>query len=128
MGMQCANPDRPVFGVIGDGSAMMTIQGLWTAANDNIPCVFIICNNGMYRVLKTNFNVYQTDILNIDEPAGRNLLYSDFPLPHDIAATAMSMGVHGERIEDPSEIGPAVKRALASGKPALLDIIIDGSL
>ena len=36
MGTQCANPDRPVFGIIGDGSAMMTIQGLWTAANDNI--------------------------------------------------------------------------------------------
>ena len=128
MGIQCANPNRPVLGVIGDGSAMMTIQGLWTAANDNIPCVFVICNNGMYRVLKTNFNVYQTDILKVDEPAGRNLLYSDFPLPHDIAATAMSMGVHGERIEDPKEIGPAVNRALASGKPALLDIIIDGSL
>ena len=128
MGIQCANPHRPVLGIIGDGSAMMTIQGLWTAANDNIPCVFVICNNGMYRVLKTNFNVYQTDILKVDEPAGRNLLYSDFPLPHDIAATAMSMGVHGERIEDPKEIGPAVNRALASGKPALLDIIIDGSL
>ena len=55
-------------------------------------------------------------------------MYSDFPLPHDIAATAMSMGVQGERIEDPEEIGPAVNRALASGKPALLDIIIDGSL
>ena len=128
MGIQCANPQRPVFGIIGDGSAMMTIQGLWTAANDNIPCVFVICNNGMYRVLKTNFNVYQKDILKEDEPAGKNLLYSDFPLPHDIAATAMSMGVHGERIEDPKEIGPAVNRALASGKPALLDIIIDGSL
>ncbi|MCL0044357.1 thiamine pyrophosphate-binding protein [Dehalococcoidia bacterium] len=128
MGVQCANPERPVFGIIGDGSAMMTIQGLWTAANDNIPCVFIICNNGMYRILKTNFNVYQKDILKEDEPAGSNLPYSEFPLPFDIAATAMSMGVHGERIEDPKEIGPAINRALASGKPALLDIIIDGSL
>lgn len=128
MGVKCANPDRPVFGIIGDGSAMMTIQGLWTAANDNIPCVFVICNNGMYRVLKMNFNIYQKDILKQDETAGSNLLYSDFPLPHDLAATAMSMGVHGERIEDPKEIAPAVNRALASGKPALLDIIIDGSL
>ena len=75
MGTQCANPDRPVFGIIGDGSAMMTIQGLWTAANDNIPCIFVICNNGMYRVLKVNFNVYQRDILQESEPAGSNLLY-----------------------------------------------------
>ena len=128
MGAQCANPDRPVFGIIGDGSAMMTIQGLWTAANDHIPCIFVICNNGMYRVLKTNFNVYQKDILQESEPAGSNLLYSDFPTPFDMAAIANSMGVHGERIVDPSEIAPAVERAVASSKPALLDMIIDGSL
>ena len=127
MGTQCAYPDRPVFGIIGDGSAMMTIQGLWTAANDNIPCTFVICNNGMYRVLKVNFSVYQSDILGV-EPAGQNLLYSDFPTPFDIAAIARSMGVNGERIVDPSEIGPAVDRAIASGKPSVLDVVIDGSL
>lgn len=127
MGIQCANPDRPVFGIIGDGSAMMTVQGLWTAANDNIPCIFVICNNGMYRVLKVNFDVYQRDILQESEPAGRNLPYSDFPTPFDMAGIAMSMGVHGERIVDPEEIAPAVKRAVASGKPAVLDIIIDGA-
>ena len=128
MGAQVANPDRPVFGIIGDGSAMMTIQGLWTAANDNIPCVFVICNNGMYRVLKVNFDVYQREILQQKESSGENLPYSDFPTPFDIAGMATSMGVHGERITDPAEIKPAVERALASGKPALLDIVIDGSL
>ena len=128
MGAQCAYPDRPVFGVIGDGSAMMTIQGLWTAANDNIPCVFVICNNGMYRVLKTNFNVYQQDVLGLPETSGGRLLYSDFGTPFDMAAIANSMGVHGERITDPSEIKPAVERAMASGKPALLDVVIDGAL
>lgn len=128
MGTQCAYPERPVFGVIGDGSAMMTIQGLWTAANDNIPCIFVICNNGMYRVLKTNFNVYQRDVLNLPETSGGRLLYSDFGTPFDMAAIANSMGVHGERITEPSEIKPAVDRAVASGKPALLDMVIDGSL
>jgi thiamine pyrophosphate-dependent acetolactate synthase large subunit-like protein len=117
-----------VFGIIGDGSAMMTIQGLWTAANDNIPCIFVICNNGMYRVLKVNFDVYQREILNEAEPAGRDLLYADFPTPFDIAAIARSMGVHGERIVDPGEIQPAVERAIASGKPAVLDVVIDGSM
>lgn len=128
MGAQVANPDRPVFGIIGDGSAMMTIQGLWTAANDNIPCVFVICNNGMYRVLKVNFDVYQREILQQKESAGENLPYSDFPTPFDLSAIAAGMGVHGERITDPSDIAPAVQRALASGKPTLLDIVIDGSL
>lgn len=128
MGTQCANPDRPVFGIIGDGSAMMTIQGLWTAANDNIPCIFVICNNGMYRVLKVNFNVYQQDVLELPETSGGRLLYSDFGTPFDMAAIANSMGVHGERITEPSQIKPAVDRAVASGKPALLDMVIDGEL
>lgn len=128
MGTQCANPDRPVVGIIGDGSAMMTIQGLWTAANDNIPCVFVICNNGMYRILRTNFNIYQKDVLGLSETSGENLLYSEFATPFDMAAIANSMGVHGERIIEPSEIKPAIDRAVASGKPALLDIIIDSAL
>ena len=127
MGTQCANPDRPVIGIIGDGSAMMTIQGLWTAANDNIPCVFVICNNGMYRILRTNFNIYQKDVLGLSETSGENLLYSEFATPFDMAAIANSMGVHGERIIEPSEIKPAIDRAVASGKPALLDIIIDSA-
>ncbi|HEU0021870.1 MAG TPA: thiamine pyrophosphate-dependent enzyme, partial [Dehalococcoidia bacterium] len=128
MGTQCANPDRPVFGIIGDGSAMMTVQGLWTAANDNIPCIFVICNNGMYRILKVNFNTYQKDVLKLPETSGGRLMYSDFGTPFDLASIANSMGVRGERIVSPEEIGPAVERAVASGKPALLDMIIDGSL
>ena len=128
MGVQVAHPDRPVIGIIGDGSAMMTVQGLWTAANDNIPCVFVICNNGMYRILKVNFDVYQRDILQMEESAGANLPFSDFPTPFHVAEIASGMGVHGERITDPAQIAPALLRALASGKPAVLDIVIDGSL
>lgn len=128
MGTQVANPDRPVFGIIGDGSAMMTIQGLWTAANDNIPCIFVICNNGSYRILKVNFDVYQREILHQEESAGANLPFSDFPTPFDVSAIAAGMGVHGEQITDPADIAPAVQRAVASGKPAVLDIVIDGSL
>ena len=104
------------------------MQLTWTAANDNIPCIFVICNNGMYRVLKVNFDVYQREILQQEESAGGNLPYSDFPTPFDVSAIATSMGVHGERISDPAEIAQAVQRAVASGKPAVLDIVIDGSL
>ena len=128
MGAKVANPDRPVVGIIGDGSAMMTIQGLWTAANDNIPCVFVICNNGMYRILRVNFDVYQRDILQLKESAGENLPFSDFPTPFHISEIAGGMGVNGERITDPDEIAPALQRAIASGKPAVLDIVIDGTI
>ena len=128
MGTKCAFPDRPVIGIIGDGSAMMTIQGLWTAANDDIPCVFVICNNGMYRVLKVNFNIYQTEVLSEPEPAGENLLYSNFDTPFDISEIAKGMGIQSERVTDPDEIGPAIQRALSANKPSVIDIVIDGSL
>ena len=128
LGAKVAYPDRPVFGIIGDGSAMMTIQGLWTAANDNIPSIFIICNNGMYRVLKVNFGIYQKEILNVDEPAGEKLLYSDFGIPFDMAGIAKCMGLNSERVLYPNDIGPAIKRAIKSQKPSLIDIVIDGSL
>ena len=48
LGIKLAHPDRPVVGILGDGSAMMTVQGLWTAANSNIPAVYVICNNRSY--------------------------------------------------------------------------------
>ncbi len=128
MGTQCAHPDRKVFGIIGDGSAMMTVQGLWTAANENIPCVFVICNNGAYRVLKVNFNTYQSDVLQLPETSGGRLMYSDFTTPFDWVSISAGLGVPAERITEPSQIKPAVDRAVASGKPALLDIVIDGSV
>ncbi len=128
MGTQCAYPDRTVFGIIGDGSAMMAVQGLWTAANENLPCVFVVCNNGAYRVLKVNFNTYQKDVLQLPETSGGRLMYSDFTTPFDWVSISSGLGVSAERITDPAQIKPAVDRAVASGKPALIDIVIDGSL
>ena len=123
LGIKLAHPDRPVVGILGDGSAMMTVQGLWTAANSNIPAVYVICNNRSYRILKLNMDRYKTHILREQNPSSKYIAM-DFPTPLDLAA----MGVHGRTIEDPEDIGPALKEALASGKPALLDVIIDGSL
>ena len=127
LGTKLANPDRPVLGILGDGGAMMTIQGLWSAANDNIPAVVVVLDNGAYRVLKTNMDIYKRDVIKEPEP-GSNYLFMDFPTPFDLSVVAQGLGVHGERITDPTEIGPALKRAFASGKPALLDVVIDGSV
>lgn len=62
LGIKLAHPDRPVVGVIGDGSSMMTVQALWTAANANIPVVYVICNNKAYRILKLNMDVYKQQV------------------------------------------------------------------
>ena len=127
LGAALAHPDRPVVGVIGDGSAMMTVQALWTSAAYQIPATFVICNNGSYRVLKLNLHTYFQDQLGRPDLTSR-YIGMDFEQPFDLAAIARAMGVHGERIEDPSDLGPALGRARDSGKPALLDVVIDGSV
>ena len=127
LGVKLANPDRPVIAVDGDGSAMMTVQGLWTAANENLPVVYVVCNNSTYRVLKLNMNLYKTHIMKEETPVSR-YMGMDFPLRPDFSVIAHGMGVHARRIEDPAEVGPAVKEALDLGKPALLDVVIDGSV
>ena len=45
LGIQLAKPDRPVICILGDGSAMYAIQGLWTAAYYSLPVTYVICNN-----------------------------------------------------------------------------------
>ena len=127
LGVKLAEPDRPVLGIIGDGSAMLSAQALWTASAYQIPAVYAICNNGGYRVLKVNLHAYFNDVLGEpDRPT--SYLGMDLPQEFDLGAIAGAMGVAAERIEDPERIGPAFERALDSGKPALLDIIIDGAL
>ena len=126
MGAKLANPDRPVVAVVGDGSAMMTVQGLWTAANEGIPVVYVVCNNRSYRILKLNLDKYRSMVR--DAEGESRYLGMDFPIALDIAGMARSMGVDARTIEDPSEVAPAARAALESGRPAVLDIVIDGAV
>ena len=127
LGVKLAHPDRPVLAVVGDGASMYTVQALWTASRYNIPVVYAICNNQAYRILKVNMEVYLRDMLD-DRERDSDYVGMDFANRLDLAMMAQAMGVHGERIDDPTEIGPAIKRAFESGKPALLDITISGAL
>ena len=126
MGVKLAHPGRPVIAVVGDGSAMMTVQALWTAANENIPVVYLICNNRSYRILKVNMDVYKTQVLGEARP--EEYVGMDFALPLNIAGIANAIGVYGRTIEDPDELAPAVRQAVELGRPAVLDVIIDGSV
>ena len=126
MGVKLAHPDRPVIAVVGDGSAMMTVQALWTAANENIPVVYLICNNRSYRILKINMDVYKTQVLG--EPRPDEYEGMDFPLPLNIAGIANAMGVYGRTIEDPEELAPSIRQAVELNRPVVLDVVIDGSV
>ena len=129
MGTQCAHPDRKVFGIIGDGSAMMTVQALWTAANYGIAAVYLVCNNRSYRILKLNMNIHRQEILREEVDEGfEGYVGMDFPLPLNIAGIAEAIGIYGRTISDPEAIGPELISALDSGKPAVLDVVIDGRI
>jgi benzoylformate decarboxylase len=102
---------------------MMTVQGLWTAANDGIPVVYVVCNNAEYRILKVNMDIYK-DLVLKQPRAESQYMGMDFPVRPNFAQIAEAMGVHGRRIDDPAQVGPAMTEALSLGKPALLDIVI----
>ena len=122
MGVKLALPDRPVVGVVGDGNAMYSIQGLWTAAHHQIPVVWVICNNATYRILKLNS-------MRVLGPEAREKLHSvDLGGPAlNFAKIAESLGIDGVQVTRGNEVRPAIERALALGKPALVDAVIDGS-
>ena len=129
LGVKLAQPHRPVVAVVGDGSAMMTVQALWTAANYDTPVVYLVCNNRSYRILKLNMNVHRQEILGEKVAEGfEGYVGMDFPLPLNIAGIAEGIGVYGRTITAPEDIGPELIRALASGKPAVLDVVIDGRI
>jgi benzoylformate decarboxylase len=125
LGVKLARPTRPVIGIVGDGSAMMTVQALWTAANYDIPVVYVVCNNRSYRILKQNMNIFK-ELLGQRIPD--EYLGMDFALPLNLAAMAEAMGVAGSQIKDPLQLGPAVQKAIAAQRPTVLDVVIDGAL
>ena len=92
LGVALAAPDQRVVAVIGDGSAMLTVQALWTAAAYQIPVVYCICNNAGYRVLKLNLRRWFGDVLHEpDRPS--QYIGMDLDQPFDLAAIAQAMGV-----------------------------------
>jgi acetolactate synthase I/II/III large subunit len=114
--------------IVGDGDLMFGPGILWTAAHERIPLLYIVHNNRSYHMeimqLQVIANRRQRGIdrvhigCNIDDP------YIDY------AMMAKSLGVYGEGpIENPRDLGPALKRAIAmvkKGEPALVDVVSQG--
>ena len=124
IGIKLARPEAPVLSIVGDGSALYTIQALWTAAHHRIPVTWVIANNRSYRILKLNMLEYLGE-----GAAGREFVAMDLTEPAlDFAQIAASFGVRGVRIEHPDEIGDALREAQGSGEPRLLDFIIEGDV
>ena len=127
LGIQLANPDKKVIAFCGDGSALMTIQGLLTASKENIPITYIVCNNSLYRVLKVTMNFYRENVLNLKDD-NEKYMGMEFGNRIDIHTIAKGMNVNSWRIDDPKDIKPRLVEAINSNKPSLLDVTIDGTL
>ena len=126
IGQKLAYPDRPVLCVSGDGSSLYTIQALWSAAHHQIAVVFLILNNSNYRILKLNLKRYRQQI---GAAAPEDYPHLDLQGPDiDFLSIAKGFGLAARRVEQPAEVGPALREAFASGKPWLLDVVIDGSV
>lgn len=120
IGISLAQPGRRVVTLVGDGSAMYSIQALWTAANLKLPITFAICNNGGYRIIKQRLLSFH---------GSRQFVGMDFKNPAiDFAALAASMGVPSVKVDSPDRLDAAVKGALAAEGPMLLDIAVDGTV
>ena len=121
LGVKLALPSRPVVALVGDGSAMYTIQALWTAAHEGLAVVAVIFNNHSYRILKQ-----RTLLLKGFSAEDGHYVAMDLDRPFiDFVGLARSLGVPGERVDKTSDVAPALGRGLASGGPYLLDLRID---
>jgi benzoylformate decarboxylase len=114
VGISIALPDRPVVAIVGDGSAMYSIQALWTAANLKLPITYVIPNNRGYRILKERLLSFRkTD----------KFIGMDFTDPAiDFVSLAESMGVQSRRVEQPRDFAGVLREAIASRQPNLIDV------
>ena len=124
LGVKVANPDRPVVAVSGDGSAMYSIQALWTAAHHDLDILFVILSNREYRVLKHNLDTYRS---RFDSPSNRPYPHMDLTKPVlGFAEMARGMGVPGKLVSKPEELQRALEEARSLRGPYLLDVLVSG--
>ena len=120
VGVALAQAPRQVLCYSGDGSAMYTIQALWTAAHLKLPITYVIANNGGYRIIKQRLKSFH---------GNDRFIGMDFADPKiDFTALARSMGMSAEHIANPDAVAPALRRAFSTPGPKLLDVVVDGKV
>src|SRR5262245_36470168 len=112
LGVNCASPDRHVIVGCGDGCYLLSGFELLTAVQYNVPVIWIIFNDGEFKLIKlyqmTTF--FESGLIDFDNP--------------DYVAYARACGAQGFRVETLAEFESAFQQALTSGKPTLIDAAI----
>src|SRR3981081_581641 len=120
VGVSMANPHRPVVCFSGDGSAMYSIQALWTAAHHKLPLKVVIVNNGGYRIIKQRLLAFHGD----DHYVGMD--FADPPV--DFTGMAKSLGLEAMRITEANDLKSALASAFSRPGAKLIEVVGDGSL
>jgi benzoylformate decarboxylase len=124
IGVKLAKPDRPVLGIIGDGSTLYVNQALWTAAHYRIPVVWLICNNAQYMILKRRLHAYGGSAAKAETYIGLDMMDPEV----DFLALARAMGVHGVRADTTDAVSKALGEAMSRHGPTLIDVPIERSI
>ena len=103
--------------LIGDGSAMYSIQALWTAAQRKLPLTVVVINNSGYGAMRSFSQVMQV----------RNVPGLDLP-GIDFVRIAEGMGCDAVRVSKSSELAPALKRGLAHKGVSLIEVKVDAAV
>jgi benzoylformate decarboxylase len=122
VGIQMALPERRVVNVIGDGSFLYYPHALWNAASGDVPVLFVVLNNGSYRVLRLIVERLGGPWgASHDMPPGLTLRQPSV----DFVALARSLGVEAERATTPAELTEALRRGIDATGPYLIDVLVD---
>ena len=117
IGAKVGAPDRPAVAYVGDGAWGMSLQETLTCVRENIPVTAVVFNNGQWGAEKKN----QIDFY-ADRYVGTNLVNPSF------AAIARAMGAEGITVDQPDQVGDALRQATLSDKPTVLEIMVTQEL
>jgi acetolactate synthase-1/2/3 large subunit len=118
VGAALAAPDRPVINIQADGSAMYTVQALWTMARENLNVTTLICNNSGYNIIAVELE--RAGLKDFGQNAHRLV---DITHPAiDWVALSQSLGVPAVRVEDAKELAAQMKRCISEPGPHLIEM------
>jgi acetolactate synthase I/II/III large subunit len=119
-GAAIACPDRMVINQQADGSAMYTLQALWTQARERLNVKTIICNNRSYRIL--GIELMRAGAKEVGKQAQSMIGLTQPAI--DWVSLAKGMGVHGARVETAEDLARELERAMAEAGPQLIEAIL----
>jgi benzoylformate decarboxylase len=117
VGIALGHPQRRTVCLIGDGSAMYSIQALWTAAQRKLPLTIVVINNAGYGAMRSFSQVMQV----------RNVPGLDLP-GIDFVQIAQGLGCDAVRVSKASELAPALARGLAHDGVSLIEVMVDSAV